>query len=174
MEILIDEAKLGSRKNRLRTNLLFLNKKIFVGRTMSNSNNTTNLFIKDNSYQGNNPENLFKTKNENIIARYNEIWGKISSNIWRLEGIKFRIDYKKTHSEHLEIASFHIENSTETYKKYPHIHVKHPKIEAVSNAHIALNLNDYISVTKSIEALDDNIKNILTMINEEFILKFVP
>lgn len=55
-----------------------------------------------------------------------------------------------------------------------HLHIKHPKNESISNAHIGLNINDYHIVSKGIKDFDDNLKKQIKMINSEFIIAFKP
>ncbi|MFT4072816.1 MAG: hypothetical protein QM654_12945 [Dysgonamonadaceae bacterium] len=171
MAILIDERKLSNRLNSIRKNLQFLNNGI-AGARLNQNKKSVIIFVKVGST--NDYTELFKTTNDKIKANYFEVWQYKSLQELELTKLYFRIEQKVNLNDYQEILSFHIDLDTtdECYKKYPHIHVKHPKLECVSNAHISLNLNDYDATFKSLEALDNNISKVLKMINEEFIVKF--
>lgn len=173
MAILIEERALSGRPNKVRKNLSFINPRISADRKMQQSKSVI-IYAKDSvasDYRG-----LFKTNNDHIKANYYEIWNLHSPNTWELQKLYFQIKMRKDINDYMEIMSFHIDLdiANECYKKYPHIHVKHPKYECISNAHISLNLNDYLEVTNSIEVFDKNILKVLGMIEQEFIMKFAP
>ncbi len=171
MTIIIEEKELSKRSNELRKNLIKINPNISIGRERKAA--CTTLYAKDQS-AGNDSHFLVNTTNEHIKANYKEMW-MLKDNInWELRKIYLKIVKKESYKDVNEILSFHLDldEKKESYKKYPHIHIKHPKLECISNAHISLNLNDFDEVTKDLESIDRNIIKIIKMIHSEFIDKF--
>ncbi|EGK02387.1 hypothetical protein [Dysgonomonas gadei] len=173
MAILIEEKALYGRTNQIRKILLSINSRI-AAESKPQQNNSVIIYAKDSI--GNDPKALFKTSNQNIKAKYFEIWMRNSAKTWILQKLYFQLKMKKDINDYAEILAFHIDLDIleESYKKYPHIHIKHPEFECISNAHISLNLNDYLEITSSIEKFDKNFSKILSMIEKEFISKFRP
>jgi hypothetical protein len=171
MAISIDEKKLSNRQNKLRKILSSINPKISGAKEVRQD--SVVLYAKGLSPTANHTT-LFKTNNEKINANYFEVWKLNSNKTWVLQKLYFKIEMKKEFNKYSEILSFHIDLDIvdDSYKKYPHIHVIHPKFRYISDAHIPLNLNDLCDITNSIEKFDDNLSKILLAINEEFIMKF--
>jgi len=173
MAITIDERNLSGRGNGfIRTILSPIYPRIAVDR--KSQIDSVVIFGKDSSTLNHNE--LFKTNNENIKANYFEVWKKNNPKQWTLQKLHFRIEMKEGFNSYSEILNFHIDfavvDDTNEYKKYPHIHIKHPKIECISNAHIPLNLNDISEISDSIEKFNDNVSKIIAAINDEFISAF--
>lgn len=172
MGILIDERYLHSRANKIRRYLLAINPRVSCDRTHNDLNNSITIFAKDNSVAK--YKDFFKTNNSKIKASYFEVWKSYTSKKYELFRIYFQICVIKDINEYSELLSFHVDMDVneECYKKYPHLHIKHPKFECISDAHISLNLNDYNEIIRSIDDLDKNIIKVLNMINSEFISRF--
>jgi hypothetical protein len=171
MAILIDDRKLSRRQNKfIREMLSPISANIAIDQQMQID--TMRIYVKGSSATDYN--SLFNTRNKNIKANYFEIWKRCTSNQWALQKLYFRIEMKEGVDIYSEVLSFHIDldNNENTYKKYPHIHIKHPKIECISNAHIPLNLNDLPDITDSIDKFNDNLIKIFAAINTEFISTF--
>ena len=171
MAILINERKLSERQNKIRKNLFLINSKLAVDRKQQQYNSII-IYAKDSTV--NDHKALFKTSNEDVKANYFEIWTLSDPKTWELQKLYFRIDVKKGFNDYAEILSFHVDLDIveDCYKKHPHLHIKHPHFECISNAHISLNLNDYLEITNSIELFDENLTKVIQMIEKEFISKF--
>jgi len=170
MAITIDERKMSERQNKhIRKMLSPINAKIAVEKKIDTD--CIRFFAKDTSVSD--IKVFFKTDNENIRANYFEIWKPVASRKWTLQKLYFKI-VKEGFDLTTEVLSFHVDFDVvdDTYKKYPHIHIKHPTIECISNAHIPLNLNDLSDISSSIEKFNDNVSKILIAINKEFITPF--
>lgn len=172
MAILIDEKALSGRTNQIRKILLSINSRIAADRKSQQNNNSVIIYAKDSVV--NDHKALFKTNNQDIKANYFEIWIRNTPKTWMLQKLYFQLKMKKDINDYAEVLAFHIDLDVldESYKKYPHIHIKHPELECISNAHISMNLNDYLEITNSIETFDKNFSKILCMIEKEFISKF--
>jgi hypothetical protein len=106
-----------------------------------------------------------------FIPNYHyEIWVRVNNQTFTLKNAYLQILFGES-----EILSLHcdpLEPHISTVYKYkcgPHIHVKHPTNESISNAHIALNLSNFDDVTKSLQSFEKAFKAAITMIKDEFI-----
>jgi hypothetical protein len=174
MAIKISEKVLSKRTQSIRKIFLTVSKEICIGTTKHNYK--IEYYAKDSSSipPG---ELFFKTNNPNVKVSYKEIWTMEPKNDWTLIKSYLKVVQKINHNEYPEIISLHLdldEKEKNKYKCMPHLHVKHPKNESISNAHIGLNINDYETVTNSIEEFDKNLKLQIEMINDEFINHFYP
>lgn len=172
MQICIDEASLAKRSNQVKKILSSINNKI-AGYKIMKDHYTVLLIWKENSTIPN-EEAFFKTGNNKVKASYKELWKKFPDNKdWYLWKANLKLVNMVDHSSYPEILSFHndLEKSELKYKNIPHMHIKHPKNECITNGHIALNLSDHDKIN-TIEAFDANLTRIFEMINCEFILKY--
>jgi hypothetical protein len=170
MTISIDGEGLPKRENKIRKMLSLINPKIAIGKKLQPDG--VKMYAKDSTHTDD--TSLFKTKNEYIKGSYFEIWKRSNQKLWILQKLYFKIEMKESFNRYSEILNLHIDLDIveDSYKKYPHIHIKHPKIECISNAHIPLNLNDLCEVSSSMEKFDTNLSQILTAIEKEFISEF--
>jgi hypothetical protein len=172
MAISIEESKLSERQNKhIRRILLPINSNIATDRKMLLD--CVKIYAKDSSSTDDTIP--FKIDNNKLIkAHYFEIWKRSLPKLWTLQKLYFKIELKESYNKYSELLNFHIDLdiSDDSYKKYPHIHIKHPKLESISNAHIALNLNDFENIANSIEKFNENTLKIFKMIEKEFISKF--
>lgn len=170
MQVIVTEEQLVKRVNKIRNLLSVINKNLFTYRLFPDKN-VTNFILKDSSTISNDYP-YFKTSNDNLKASYQEIWKKnMVKDEWSLLKANFGLMVAVGFNDYKELMAFHNDFVTNKliYKNIPHIHVKHPKQESVSNAHIALNLTDHEKIN-SMSDFDDNLKRVFTMINNEFIL----
>jgi hypothetical protein len=170
MAISIDEKRLSKRQNKIREMLFPINPQIAIG--VKSQSDCVKIYAKDSTHTDD--TSLFKTKNEYIKGSYFEIWKRCNQKLWILQKLYFKIEMKESVDSYSEILNLHIDLDIveDSYKKYPHIHIKHPKIECISNAHIPLNLNDFCEISSSMEKFDTNLSQILTAIEKEFIFEF--
>jgi len=130
------------------------------------------------------PKFRFKTINQSYLADYKETWVKQSPAKFYLKEINLSIyniedEYLRTHSKD-EFVLLHTEPNykpTETenispsrviYKKSPHIHIE-CATKPIPKAHIALNIDNYQTVTASLDALDEAIIRAVKLIKDEIL-----
>lgn len=173
MAIRISERELTKRNQSIRQ--LFLDVCKDVNVTDKRQNHQVNYVVKDRS-STTTGEIFFGTSNQNVKASYQEIWINSTGNDWTLSKSKLKVVHKENYNEFKEILSLHmdLDEIQNEYKKMSHLHIKHPKNESISNAHIGLNINDYHLVSNGIKDFDNNLKKQIKMINSEFILAFKP
>lgn len=169
MAIIVDERGLSARQAYIRSMLSPINKLISVAKKAGVD--SIQWYAKDPS-SGNDHRALFKTCNDSLKANYFEVWQKTALKEWTLKKLYFRVEMKKDVSNYIELLAFHIDmldKSDNQYKKHPHIHIKHPDFECISNAHLAFNLDNFPEITSNIEKFNMNISHIMEMVKKEFI-----
>lgn len=169
MAIIVDEKGLSARQTYIRKILSPINGQIAVAK--NTDVDSIRWYAKDPSSSSDHRA-LIKTCNGSLKANYFEVWQRTALKKWTLKNLYFRIELKKDVNTYTELLAFHIDmldNSKNQYKKHPHIHIKHPQYESISNAHLAFNLNNLTEIASDLEKFNTNISHIMEMVKNEFI-----
>lgn len=171
MPIICTERELATRTNKIRNLLNSIgNGRIAAARIPTGDKHSVIL----SAYSGSllkltHTDMRFKTTSDGHKGCYYEVWVLNQSN-WAL-----KCAYLQILENDKEILSLHcdpLEPKTSKSYKYkcgPHIHIKHPSDEKISNAHISLNLSNFENVVSSLENFDSTFAMAIKMVQEEFL-----